>query len=199
MAAVSHLWSGPDSDREYHVCSRSRDTGPWSCACNRGQAVESAEALCTHALFETCAVIADLVDPTGYETERTFCEPRQDRDGTCWKLEDKADVYPDALSGGQKQRVAIARSLAMQPKLMLFDEPTSALDPEVVGEVLDVMRDVAKTMTMVVVTHVMGFAREVGTRVVFMDEGRVVEDGSPEQVFDAPREERTKTFLGKIL
>ena len=114
-------------------------------------------------------------------------------------IEEKADVYPDALSGGQKQRVAIARALAMQPQLMLFDEPTSALDPEVVGEVLDVMRDLAKTMTMVVVTHVMGFAREVGTRVVFMDAGRVVEDGSPEQVFNAPKEERTKTFLGKIL
>jgi glutamine transport system ATP-binding protein len=114
-------------------------------------------------------------------------------------ISDKASVYPDALSGGQKQRVAIARSLAMKPKLMLFDEPTSALDPEVVGEVLDVMKDVAKTMTMIVVTHEMGFAREVGTRVVFMDEGRVVEVGDPEQLFAAPKQPRTQAFLEKVL
>ena len=114
-------------------------------------------------------------------------------------IAEKADVYPDALSGGQKQRVAIARSLAMEPTLMLFDEPTSALDPEVVGEVLDVMKDVAKSMTMVVVTHEMGFAREVGTRVVFMDQGRVVEDGLPEQIFGDPKEARTQAFLEKVL
>jgi glutamine transport system ATP-binding protein len=114
-------------------------------------------------------------------------------------IADKADVYPDALSGGQKQRVAIARALAMTPKLMLFDEPTSALDPEVVGEVLDVMKDLAKEMTMVVVTHEMGFAREVGTRVVFMDEGRVVEIGTPNDLFGAPKEPRTQAFLEQVL
>jgi glutamine transport system ATP-binding protein len=112
---------------------------------------------------------------------------------------DKADVSPDKLSGGQKQRVAIARALAMQPRLMLFDEPTSALDPEMVGEVLDVMRDLARQMTMIVVTHEMGFAREVGTRVVFMDQGTVVEQGPPDQLYDAPQHPRTQTFLEKVL
>jgi polar amino acid transport system ATP-binding protein len=115
-------------------------------------------------------------------------------------LGDKLDAYPSQLSGGQQQRVAIARALAMQPKLMLFDEPTSALDPELVGEVLDVMKDLAADgMTMVVVTHEMGFAREVADRVVFMDEGRVVESASPAEFFQNPREERTRTFLSKIL
>jgi len=112
---------------------------------------------------------------------------------------EKADERPDNLSGGQKQRVAIARALAMEPRLMLFDEPTSALDPEMVGEVLDVMRGLAKDMTMMVVTHEMGFAREVASRVVFMDEGRVVEVGAPSQIFDAPAEERTQAFLAKVL
>ncbi|MGI6129911.1 MAG: amino acid ABC transporter ATP-binding protein [bacterium] len=115
-------------------------------------------------------------------------------------LSDKAEVYPRQLSGGQQQRVAIARALAMRPKVMLFDEPTSALDPEMIGEVLDVMKSLAKDgMTMVVVTHEMGFAREVGDRVIFMDDGKVVEEGEPEQVFSRPRNERTKAFLGKIL
>ncbi|HWJ03320.1 MAG TPA: amino acid ABC transporter ATP-binding protein [Verrucomicrobiae bacterium] len=115
-------------------------------------------------------------------------------------LEDKADVYPDQLSGGQQQRVAIARALAMRPKVMLFDEPTSALDPEMVGEVLAVMKDLAREgMTMVVVTHEMGFAREVGDRVLFMDEGIIVEEGSPEQIFSNPQNSRTKAFLSKIL
>jgi polar amino acid transport system ATP-binding protein len=115
-------------------------------------------------------------------------------------LADKVDAYPAQLSGGQQQRVAIARALAMQPKLMLFDEPTSALDPELVGEVLDVMRGLAEEgMTMVVVTHEMGFAREVGDTVVFMDDGAVVEQGTPQQVINSPREERTKEFLGKVL
>ena len=115
-------------------------------------------------------------------------------------LKDKADVYPNQLSGGQKQRIAIARALAMQPEIMLFDEPTSALDPEMVGEVLEVMRDLAEEgMTMVVVTHEMGFAREVGDRVLFMDEGRIVEEGPPKQIFGEPQEERTKDFLSKIL
>ncbi|KXS37284.1 MAG: polar amino acid transport system ATP-binding protein [Candidatus Frackibacter sp. T328-2] len=115
-------------------------------------------------------------------------------------LKDKADVYPNQLSGGQKQRIAIARALAMQPEIMLFDEPTSALDPEIVGEVLEVMRDLAEEgMTMVVVTHEMGFAREVGDRVLFMDEGRIVEEGPPKQIFGEPQEERTKDFLSKIL
>ena len=115
-------------------------------------------------------------------------------------LVDKADAYPSQLSGGQKQRVAIARALAMEPEIMLFDEPTSALDPEMVGEVLDVMKDLAKSgMTMVVVTHEMGFAREVGSRVLFMDEGVIVEQGKPEEIFGNPQNERTKQFLSKVL
>ena len=113
---------------------------------------------------------------------------------------EKSDVYPSKLSGGQQQRVAIARSLAMQPKLMLFDEPTSALDPEMIGEVLDVMVRLAREgMTMIVVTHEMGFAREVADRVVFMDEGKILEEGSPEHFFKNPEHERTKQFLSQIL
>jgi polar amino acid transport system ATP-binding protein len=115
-------------------------------------------------------------------------------------LSDKIDTYPVALSGGQQQRVAIARALAMEPKLMLFDEPTSALDPELVGDVLDAMRQLAHDgMTMIVVTHEIGFAREVADTVVFMDEGVVVESGKPDEVLDNPRHERTKTFLWKVL
>ncbi len=115
-------------------------------------------------------------------------------------LADKLDTYPVALSGGQQQRVAIARALAMQPKLMLFDEPTSALDPELVGEVLDVMRKLAREgMTMIVVTHEMGFAREVADQVLFMDEGLVVESGRPDQMLSHPRHERTQAFLSKVL
>jgi ABC-type polar amino acid transport system ATPase subunit len=115
-------------------------------------------------------------------------------------LQDKTDVYPSQLSGGQQQRVAIARALCMQPKLMLFDEVTSALDPELVREVLDVMKQLARDgMTMIVVTHEMGFAREVADRVIFMDEGRIVEQSSAEDVFDRPQNQRTKEFLGKIL
>ncbi len=115
-------------------------------------------------------------------------------------LSDKEASYPDELSGGQQQRVAIARALAMKPQVMLFDEPTSALDPEMVGEVLQVMKDLAlEGMTMVVVTHEMGFAREVGDRVIFMDEGYVVEEGTPEQIFSNPQMERTQNFLAKIL
>ena len=115
-------------------------------------------------------------------------------------LEDKADSYPSQLSGGQKQRVAIARALEMDPEIMLFDEPTSALDPEMVGEVLDVMKELAQQgMTMVVVTHEMGFAREVGTRLLFIDDGVVAESGSPKEVFANPRNERTRQFLSKVL
>ena len=115
-------------------------------------------------------------------------------------LADKAGNYPSQLSGGQQQRVAIARALAMDPKLMLFDEPTSALDPELVGDVLDVMRDLAEAgMTMVVVTHEMGFAREVGDSLVFMDDGVVVESGNPRDVLTNPQHERTKSFLSKVL
>jgi len=115
-------------------------------------------------------------------------------------LSEKADAYPGKLSGGQQQRVAIARSLAMDPKLMLFDEPTSALDPEMIGEVLDVMKDLAhEGMTMVVVTHEMGFAREVADKVIFMDHGAVVEDGTPEHFFTNPTHERAKLFLSQIL
>ena len=115
-------------------------------------------------------------------------------------LQDKIDAYPAQLSGGQQQRVAIARALAMQPKLMLFDEVTSALDPELVREVLDVMKQLARDgMTMIVVTHEMGFAREVADRVIFMDEGRIVEEGTAAAVFDRPKNQRTQEFLGKIL
>jgi glutamine transport system ATP-binding protein len=115
-------------------------------------------------------------------------------------LEDKANAFPDSLSGGQKQRVAIARALAMEPKIMLFDEPTSALDPEMVGEVLEVMKQLAKEgMTMIVVTHEMGFAKEVGDRVIFMDGGYIVEENIPEELFSHPKHERTKAFLSKVL
>ena len=115
-------------------------------------------------------------------------------------LSGKADAYPAQLSGGQKQRIAIARSLAMEPEIMLFDEPTSALDPEMVGEVLDVMKNLAKSgMTMVVVTHEMGFAREVGHRVLFMDDGIILEQGTPEEIFNNPKEVRTRQFLEKVL
>ena len=115
-------------------------------------------------------------------------------------LADKADVYPSTLSGGQKQRIAIVRALAMNPKVMLFDEPTSALDPEMVGEVLDLIKQVAETgMTMVIVTHEMGFAREVATRVLFMDMGNILEEGTPGEIFGAPKKERTREFLSKVL
>ncbi|MGM8205838.1 amino acid ABC transporter ATP-binding protein (plasmid) [Clostridium perfringens] len=115
-------------------------------------------------------------------------------------LLDKKNVYPNSLSGGQKQRIAIARALAMEPDVMLFDEPTSALDPEMVGEVLGVMKSLAKDgMTMVVVTHEMGFAKEVGDRILFMDEGRIIEEGTPEDIFQNPKNSRTKDFLSKVL
>ncbi len=115
-------------------------------------------------------------------------------------LEDKANVYPSTLSGGQKQRIAIVRALAMEPKVILFDEPTSALDPEMVGEVLDLMRDLAKEkFTMIIVTHEMGFAKEVASRVLFMNDGNIVEDGSPQEIFDNPKHPRLKEFLSKIL
>ena len=115
-------------------------------------------------------------------------------------LKDKADAYPSSLSGGQKQRIAIVRSLAMSPRVMLFDEPTSALDPEMVGEVLEVMKELAESgMTMVVVTHEMGFAREVGTKVLFMDEGVIMEENTPQEFFNNPQSPRLKEFLSKIL
>ncbi len=115
-------------------------------------------------------------------------------------LSDRANSYPSQLSGGQKQRIAIVRALCMQPEVMLFDEPTSALDPEMVGEVLDLMKELAKAgMTMVVVTHEMGFAKEVADRVVFMDEGKIMEEGTPAQIFENPQNERTKAFLSKVL
>ncbi|HHP51262.1 MAG TPA: amino acid ABC transporter ATP-binding protein [Moorella mulderi] len=132
--------------------------------------------------------------------------PREEAEKEAWELlarvglKDKAHSYPEELSGGQQQRVAIAKALAMHPKVMLFDEPTSALDPEMVGEVLEVMRDLAREgMTMVVVTHEMGFAREVGDRVIFMDEGLIVEEGTPQEIFLRCRNPRTKAFLSKIL
>ena len=115
-------------------------------------------------------------------------------------LKDKKDVYPDTLSGGQEQMVAIARALEMNPKIMLFDEPTSALDPEMVGEVLKVMKDLAEEgMTMVIVTHEMGFAREVADRVIFMDQGYILEEGDPKEIFTAPKSDRCKEFLDKVI
>ncbi|MBO4359573.1 MAG: amino acid ABC transporter ATP-binding protein [Eubacteriaceae bacterium] len=115
-------------------------------------------------------------------------------------LSDKKDSYPSKLSGGQKQRVAIVRALAMDPEIMLFDEPTSALDPEMVGEVLSVMKELAREgITMIVVTHEMGFAREVASRVIFMDSGQIIEEGTPEEIFNNPREKRTRDFLSKVL
>ena len=115
-------------------------------------------------------------------------------------LQDRANDYPSQLSGGQKQRIAIVRALCMEPDVMLFDEPTSALDPEMVGEVLDVMKSLAKSgTTMIVVTHEMGFAREVGDRVIFMDSGKIIEQGTPQQIFDDPQSERLKSFLAKVL
>ena len=115
-------------------------------------------------------------------------------------LDDRADAYPNQLSGGQKQRVAIVRALCMEPDVMLFDEPTSALDPEMVGEVLDVMKKLANEgMTLVCVTHEMGFAREVASRVIFMDEGKIIEEGTPEEIFDNPKSERLQSFLAKVL
>jgi polar amino acid transport system ATP-binding protein len=153
-------------------------------------------------LFPHMTALENLIEaPMRVRQEsRAVAEPRArkllDRVG----LADKVNAYPRQLSGGQQQRVAIARALAMQPKLMLFDEPTSALDPELVGEVLDVMRALAKDgMTMVVVTHEMGFAREVGDSLVFMDTGVVVEAGSPRDVLSSPKHERTKAFLSKVL
>ena len=117
-----------------------------------------------------------------------------------YKRQDKADSFPVQLSGGQKQRIAIARALMMKPKMMLFDEPTSALDPEMVGEVLEIMKELAREgMTMAVVTHEMGFAREVATRVLFMDGGHILEQGTPEEIFSNPKEARTQEFLSKVL
>lgn len=137
----------------------------------------------------------NVLGKTAEESEKTGLELLK-RVG----LEDKKDAYPSSLSGGQKQRVAIARALAMNPEAMLFDEPTSALDPEMVGDVLEVMRDLAKKgMTMIIVTHEMGFAREVADRVIFMDEGYLIEEGSPENIFDNPKEERVREFLEKVL
>ena len=137
----------------------------------------------------------NVLGKTAEESEKTGLELLK-RVG----LEDKKDAYPSSLSGGQKQRVAIARALAMNPEAMLFDEPTCALDPEMVGDVLEVMRDLAKKgMTMIIVTHEMGFAREVADRVIFMDEGYLIEEGSPENIFDNPKEERVREFLEKVL
>ena len=147
-------------------------------------------------VMENLTLAQTKVRKTSMEEAKKIGQALLDRVG----LADKANAYPDSLSGGQKQRVAIARALAMKPKVMLFDEPTSALDPEMVSEVLDVMKSLAEEgMTMVIVTHEMGFAKKVADRVLFVDGGLIVEDNTPERVFDAPTNERTKSFLDKIL
>ncbi len=153
-------------------------------------------------LFPNMTVIENItcapINVKGVEKSRAYEKARELLSKV--KLPEKADVYPGSLSGGQQQRVAIARALAMEPEIMLFDEPTSALDPEMVGEVLDVMKELAKEgMAMAVVTHEMGFAKEVGDRVLFMDGGYIVEEGSPEEVLSNPKEERTKNFLSQVL
>jgi ABC-type polar amino acid transport system ATPase subunit len=153
-------------------------------------------------LFPHLSVLRNVMLAPVIARKRPEAEVRQEALTLLAKvgLQDKTDAFPAQLSGGQQQRVAIARALAMQPKLMLFDEVTSALDPELVREVLDVMKQLARDgMTMIVVTHEMGFAREVADRVIFMDEGRIVEQGTAEDVFDRPQNQRTKEFLGKIL
>lgn len=147
-------------------------------------------------VMENLTLAQTKVRKTSSDEAKTIGQILLDRVG----LKDKANAYPDSLSGGQKQRVAIARALAMKPKVMLFDEPTSALDPEMVREVLDVMKSLAEEgMTMVIVTHEMGFAKEVADRVLFVDGGLILEDDTPEKVFDAPTNDRTKLFLSKIL
>lgn len=147
-------------------------------------------------VMENLTLAQTKVRKTSMEEAKKIGQALLDRVG----LADKANAYPDSLSGGQKQRVAIARALAMKPKVMLFDEPTSALDPEMVSEVLDVMKSLAEEgMTMVIVTHEMGFAKKVADRVLFVDGGLILEDNTPECVFDAPTNERTKSFLDKIL
>lgn len=147
-------------------------------------------------VMENLTLAQTKVRKTSMEEAKKIGQALLDRVG----LADKANAYPDSLSGGQKQRVAIARALAMKPKVMLFDEPTSALDPEMVSEVLDVMKSLAEEgMTMVIVTHEMGFAKKVADRVLFVDGGLILEDNIPERVFDAPTNERTKSFLDKIL
>ena len=153
-------------------------------------------------LFPNMTVIENItcapINVKGVEKSRAYEKARELLSKV--KLPEKADVYPGSLSGGQQRRVAIARALAMEPEIMLFDEPTSALDPEMVGEVLDVMKELAKEgMAMAVVTHEMGFAKEVGDRVLFMDGGYIVEEGSPEEVLSNPKEERTKNFLSQVL
>ena len=147
-------------------------------------------------VMENLTLAQTKVRKTSMDEAKNIGQALLDRVG----LADKANAYPDSLSGGQKQRVAIARALAMKPKVMLFDEPTSALDPEMVSEVLDVMKSLAEEgMTMVIVTHEMGFAKKVADRVLFVDGGLILEDNTPERVFDAPTNERTKSFLDKIL
>ena len=147
-------------------------------------------------VMENLTLAQTKVRKTSMEEAKKIGQALLDRVG----LADKANAYPDSLSGGQKQRVAIARALAMKPKVMLFDEPTSVLDPEMVSEVLDVMKSLAEEgMTMVIVTHEMGFAKKVADRVLFVDGGLILEDNTPERVFDAPTNERTKSFLDKIL
>lgn len=161
-----------------------------------GMVFQSFNLFLHKTVMENITMAPMLVKGTDQKAAEAKAEKLLNRVG----LLDKKDSYPNQLSGGQKQRIAIVRALAMEPKVMLFDEPTSALDPEMVGEVLDVMQQLAKEgMTMVVVTHEMGFAREVGDRILFLDEGYLLEEGTPEEVFGHPKEARTQEFLNKVL
>ncbi|MCL4560310.1 MAG: amino acid ABC transporter ATP-binding protein [Chloroflexi bacterium] len=152
-------------------------------------------------LFPHLTVMENIIEAPVNVRKMSKAQSRSDAEQLLTRvgLYDKRDNYPNQLSGGQQQRVAIARALAMKPSLMLFDEPTSALDPEMIGEVLDVMKELAREITMIVVSHEMGFARAAADRILFIDEGRIIEDTTPDQLFANPREERTRAFLSKIL
>jgi len=152
-------------------------------------------------LFPHLTVLENIIEAPIHVRKLPAAQAREDAERLLARvgLIDKRDQYPNQLSGGQQQRVAIARALAMKPTLMLFDEPTSALDPEMIGEVLDVMKELAQEMTMVVVSHEMGFARAAADRVIFMDKGQIVEQGTPDEFFSNPKEERSRLFLSQIL
>ena len=199
LVRLISLLEKPDSGEVFYDGNRVDDLSPPALIARRrriGMIFQNFNLFPHKTVMENIILApVNVLGKTAEESEKTGLELLK-RVG----LEDKKDAYPSSLSGGQKQRVAIARALAMNPEAMLFDEPTSALDPEMVGDVLEVMRDLAKKgMTMIIVTHEMGFAREVADRVIFMDEGYLIEEGSPENIFDNPKEERVREFLEKVL